>query len=295
VDWLTTALPLRLILLCAGVLFIVALVWVDRRHRHQAGGAELAAHAEAEAGEAEAPVHPVGATPHSGGHTEPSLASAAETSLQQERSPSSRRPLPVIDWQALERESAAAGEDAPRLAVHAMRAPAPAEPADDTAPALAGSLPEPSIDHWPPESERRICSLRIAPRTGERLSGRVLRQALQGAGFAYGPLGIFHHADDAGRALISAANLARPGQLEPASMDFQRYGGLHLFAVLPGPLPAREHLAQLFSLSAELAERVGGQLQDERGAALTDSRRHELLAEFGAANPAGTGAEPPLA
>jgi len=157
-----------------------------------------------------------------------------------------------------------------------------AHPAAEMPDAAAGAVfaGSPTIDHWPPEDQRRICSLRVAPSAGERLSGRELRQGLQGTGFVHGVLGIFHHPDEQGRALISAANLARPGQLDPALMDFQRFGGLHLFSVLPGPIPDAQLLAQMFSIAAELARRVGGVLQDERGAALTSARRHELLYQF---------------
>ncbi len=38
--------------------------------------------------------------------------------------------------------------------------------------------------------------------------------------------------------LLRAASLTQPGSFDLATMDTQRYGGLHLFAVLPGPLPA---------------------------------------------------------
>jgi FtsZ-interacting cell division protein ZipA len=311
-DWLTTALPLRLILLGAGLLFIAGLVWFDRQRRHQASGKTAVADVEAVA----TPPSSVASS-----HAEPTLATAS-ASAHQPHELSAHRPLPVIDWRALERGQGAADATGPRLAVHAMRSPGRGasdpsldgddgitEPASVDGPSNTSSgstsardaaaapvfLGEPSIDHWPPDNGRRICSLRIVPRTGERLPGRVLRHALQGAGFLPGALGIFHYADAEGRALISAANLAQPGQLDPASMDFQRYGGLHLFAVLPGPMPRNEHLHQLFSLSAELAERAGGVLQDERGAVLTETRRHELLREHADLPDDGAAAEPPAA
>lgn len=306
-DWLTSAWPLRVILLGAGFLFIGALAWFGRRRRHQASGDAVAAQPDGDDGGSVA----VAASPRPA-HSEPSFAGPGVA--HEPHVHSAHRALPVIDWQALESERSGDDDAGPRLAVHAMRPPTASaddpslDEASDAQPDAGESpgahsgggpapvfLGEPSIDHWPSDDERRICSLRITPRTGERLAGRVLRQALQGTGFLWGPLGIFHYADEAGRALISAANLARPGQLEPANMDFHRYGGLHLFAVLPGPLPPREHLSLLFSLSSELAERIGGQLQDERGAALTEARRRELLDQFAAEPDAGTAVEPPAA
>ena len=242
-DWLTTALPLRLILLGAGFLFIVTLVWFDRRRRSQAGGARM------DASSAPDDANPGAATgAMASGHSEPSLAAPA--AAHEPHTHSAHRPLPVIDWQALEREQGASGEAGPRLAVHTMRPPAAraAEPtfvvddeatADDMgAPpqssalgATAASrdaqadpaseseatqethahleetqptvhdlpptpvfLGEPSIDHWPSDDERLICSLRIAPRTYAvfrhqghisgigRTWGAIWSQGLQDAG-----------------------------------------------------------------------------------------------------------------
>lgn len=269
-DLMDSTWGLRVILLVCGLVLILLLVWLDRRRRQAASQAATAVEVQSAAG-----------------HEPPSLR---EESVA-ERDSSAHRPLPVIDWNALERDGGTAGEDEPRLAVHSM-SPEPVaregqdaeDPLEESADVAATEVfvGSPTIDHWPPEDERRICSLRIAPPAGERFAGRVLRQALQGAGFVHGVLGIFHHPDLQGRALISAANLARPGQLDPTVMDFQRFGGLHVFTVLPGPVPDRQLLEQLFLIAGELAERVSGHVQDERGAPLTAVRRRELLYQYAA-------------
>src|SRR5580704_8723614 len=97
---------------------------------------------------------------------------------------------------------------------------------------------EPVVE-WPPEESRRILALRILA-VGERFAGRTLRQALAAEGFVHGRLSIFHKAGSDSRAVLSAARLTQPGSFELATMDTQRYGGLNVFAVLPGPLPAPE-------------------------------------------------------
>ena len=48
-----------------------------------------------------------------------------------------------------------------------------------------------------------------------------------------------------GRVIVSAAALAQPGTFDPSIMDSQRFSGLNLFAVLPGPLPERETFDEL--------------------------------------------------
>ena len=110
----------------------------------------------------------------------------------------------------------------------------------------------------------------------DRMSGRPLRQALAACGFAHGRFGIFHQPGADGRALISAANLSKPGVFDPATMDFQRFRGLGLFAVLPGPLPPAAALDHLLDTAGDLAQRLQARLQDEHGMPLDEERLEEM-------------------
>jgi FtsZ-interacting cell division protein ZipA len=158
------------------------------------------------------------------------------------------------------------GASAPgTLNVGAVGASVEQEPAD----AESG---RPSIAEWPPADQRIICSLRVVPSNQERLSGRRVRQGLQSAGFVHGDLAIFHLPGRPDRAMLSAANLAQPGQLDPALMDYQRFPGLHVFTVLPGRLPAAMALQQLYAVTAEIARRVDGRVQDDTGRPLDPLR-----------------------
>ena len=125
---------------------------------------------------------------------------------------------------------------------------------------------------WPSESERRIVTLRVIPKGEPRFPGRALRQAFSAAGFWHGPLDIFHLPDDAGRVVVSAAALAQPGTFDPSIMDSQRFSGLNLFAVLPGPKPERETFDELVHAARQLAERIDGILADQHGEELTPAR-----------------------
>jgi cell division protein ZipA len=122
--------------------------------------------------------------------------------------------------------------------------------------------PELIVD-WPSEEARRIVTLRILPARQDRLAGRALRQGLAACGFRHGQFGIFHLAGEDGRVVISAASLVRPGMLDPTTMDFQRFAGINVFAVLPGPVSAEVALQQLAQVAVEVAARVGGRVQDE--------------------------------
>ena len=141
---------------------------------------------------------------------------------------------------------------------------------------LPCELPRSPVVDWPPEAERHILSLRIAALSHERLSGRVVRQALGACGFEHGRFGIFHQPGADGRALISAANLTKPGIFDLPNMDFQRFAGLSLFAVLPGPLPPAAALDHLLDTAQDLAERLRSSLQDEQGLTLGATQLENL-------------------
>lgn len=129
---------------------------------------------------------------------------------------------------------------------------------------------------WPRESERRIVTLRVIPGSEPRFAGRTLRQAFASAGFWHGPLDIYHLPDDEGRVVVSAAALAQPGTFDPSIMDSQRFSGLNLFTVLPGPMSERDAFDALVGAARVLAERLEGAITDQHGEELTQARIHWL-------------------
>ncbi|HEY2036350.1 MAG TPA: cell division protein ZipA C-terminal FtsZ-binding domain-containing protein, partial [Steroidobacteraceae bacterium] len=145
--------------------------------------------------------------------------------------------------------------------------------------------PEPIVE-WPPEDSRRILALRLIAPQAERFPGRAVRMALAAEGFLLGRFAIFHKPDEANRAVVSAASLTRPGSFDLDTMDSQRYGGLSLFAVLPGPKAPQQAFEELLASARNLNERLQGALQDERGGPLTPLRvasiRDNLRAETAA-------------
>jgi cell division protein ZipA len=139
------------------------------------------------------------------------------------------------------------------------------------------------IVEWPPDDQRKVVALRLVAPPPERLAGRALRLALLSEGFVLGKFQIFHKPDANGRAVLSAASLSKPGTFDLDTMDVQRYGGLSLFAVLPGPRPPLKAFDDLLATARNLNERLQGALQDERGGPLTPTRiaslRESLAAE----------------
>ena len=136
--------------------------------------------------------------------------------------------------------------------------------------------PEPN---WPPEDQRQIVSLRVAPRPPARFGGRTLRQSLDACGLEYGAFDIYHLVHESGEVVASAANLMRPGTFSPANMDSQHFHGVHLFCVLPGPLPAGRAVDELIALARDLAQRLSGIVLDPVGQPLDEERAAVLRAK----------------
>lgn len=128
-----------------------------------------------------------------------------------------------------------------------------------------------------------MISLRLVARPPDRLQGRLIRQALSAEGFVLGELEIFHKPDAENRSILSAASLTKPGTFDLETMDTQRYVGLNLFAVLPGPRSPLKAFEDLLMTARMLNERLEGALQDDRGGPLTPTRiqmlRDSLVAE----------------
>jgi cell division protein ZipA len=281
---------LRLALLIPGVVFIAALIWWEWRRPRQAnadGGVERLTPRDPEA-------HGAGARPP----REPPLAlpeMRAREPLAAREPPladAAREPpgVPVLSpFTPLVVAHSGVDEDCAPSALAAAEPPAesvqelPATGADAAPPASAAVAaareelprlpagPSPVVD-WPPDAQRQIVSLRLVAASPERFVGRSLRQALAAEGFVLGRFAIFHKPDDEQRAVLSAASLTRPGTFDADTMDSQHFGGLSLFAVLPGPRPAPQAFEELISTARNLSERLHGVLQDERGTPLTATR-----------------------
>jgi cell division protein ZipA len=136
---------------------------------------------------------------------------------------------------------------------------------------LPPAPPTAVIVEWPAADASQVLAVRVVS-VGEKFSGRAVRLALAAEGFVLGKFEIFHKPGADGRALLSIASLTKPGTFDLHSIDMQRYSGLNLFAVLPGPVPGPQAVDELLACAQVLAQRLRAVLQDEQGAPLNPSR-----------------------
>ncbi len=268
---------LRWTLLIVGVVFIAALAWWERHRPRQAsrGGAAQRTGARESATDAapRAVREPTLSlptmrardplVPHDLPVLELARGLAAVPLLDPDDAPAEPH-APPQDQPAP--ENAALAAEMAVDAVHGVPAGVPLESLPRLPPAAV-----PRVD-WPPDERRRVVALRLVAPQPERFAGRSLRQALAAEGFVLGRFAIFHKPDDEQRAVLSAASLTRPGTFDVETMDSQHYGGLSLFAVLPGPKPPPQAFDELIVTARNLNERLCGVLQDEQGSPLTPAR-----------------------
>lgn len=277
---------LRWALLILGVLFIVALTfWERRRPRQASGGLERLPVRDAITEPAPRLVREPPLTLPEVRVREPVGAAELPVVETFEDPPlpvleSAGQPPPALEEQALTEDDDTV-DDLPTLVLGAQDAAEDSFEAPPEEPVLDEVLPQlpagtPLVVDWPAAHERRILALRLVAPQRERFPGRSLRQALAAEGFLLGQFAIFHKPDDERRAVLSAASLTRPGTFDMDTMDSQHYGGLSLFAVLPGPRPARQAFDELVFAARNLNERLHGVLQDEQGTPLTPARIEQL-------------------
>ena len=276
---------LRWTLLILGVLFIAGLAWWERRRPRQASGSDAERGAAREPGSEAArvtrealPLPEMRARDPMVPHELPLLETHDAPPLLRPATPAEERAAaPLRRGEDGVSETARAGSDAESAPGAAASPVLPRE----ALPELPAA-PAPLV-HWPPDASRRIVALRLVAPVPERFAGRSLRQALAAEGFVLGQFAIFHKPDEERRAVLSAASLTRPGTFDMETMDSQHYGGLSLFAVLPGPKAPPQAFDELVFTARSLNDRLHGVLQDEHGSPLTPSRiavlRERLNAE----------------
>jgi cell division protein ZipA len=277
---------LRWTLLIIGVLFIVSLAVWERRRPHQAS--RQAPHI----GEDPRPVVTDGwdspavgtAAAREPSLTLPEIRADARTDLRSpaptppppvhfEREPTSPKELPVVEIEADEDVEVELAQDVgPVVIVDPPAVDLPPPPTE---------IPKPIVD-WPPEDQRKIVSLRLVARPPDRFRGNLVRQALAAEGFLFGDFEIFHKPDVNNRAVLSASNLSKPGTFDLETMDTQRFVGLSLIAVLPGPKSPQKAFEDLLLTARMLNERLEGALQDDKGGPLTPMRIQALRDSLGA-------------
>jgi cell division protein ZipA len=292
---------LRLTLLVLGVIFLAGLAWWELRRPHQARGSTLPRPAP----EPEWDSPPLELPRMSARDPEPELpiveVDPAEFAALEARAETAA-PDPEPDPQPQERAPTESGVEGLLEELAAEQTPDP--PISELTESFTESFEEESVTvlpvaevaqppdapvtqvivDWPAPEASKVLAVRLVS-AGEKFSGRAVRMALASEGFVLGKFSIFHKPAADGRALLSIASLTKPGTFDSHSIDMQRYSGLNLFTVLPGPLPGLAAVDELLACGQVLSQRLRGTLQDEHGEPLSPARTVVMRNAAAAASP----------
>ncbi len=183
---------------------------------------------------------------------------------------------------------------APDASPPAATIPAVAPPSrapDPTASQRPGTPTPPSVSSSPtpnPAERQRIVTVRVSAAGPSGWPGERLAAAFESHGLTFGRYQVFHRKHADGRSLFCVASLVEPGTFDPAQMHEAEFPGVTLFAVLPGPATPLQALDGLLATARELAESLGGSLQDGKGQPMSPQRvaaLREDVARFQASLP----------
>ena len=190
---------------------------------------------------------------------------------------------------AIELESAATVEPASSSAVARQLGSSVAAPAGDPIEPTAPVAPTPpKLNPAPRESMRRDASgagrvlvFYVMARDPAGFAGAELDRAFRELHLTPGERDIFYrYAESGDQSVYCVANAVEPGSFDLSALGTLRTPGLTVFAVLPGPWPAREVLAAMHRAALSLAERLNGEVLDRRRQPLTAMGFQLLLDEL---------------
>lgn len=124
------------------------------------------------------------------------------------------------------------------------------------------------------QADDRLIVFYLKAPEGHAFAGPALFEALYTAGLALGTMGIYHDTNSHEETIFSVANIFEPGTLETNDPENFSTRGLALFMQLPGPADEQDAFERMLGKAEILAERLGGELQDEQ---------HQPLDEAGVA------------
>jgi cell division protein ZipA len=114
-----------------------------------------------------------------------------------------------------------------------------------------------------------IIVLYVVAKSTPRLAGTDILEALADARLEYGRMRVFHRTGPDGREVFSVADMVEPGSLEPDRLKERATRGLCLFMRLPGPADGVAAFQDMLQTAHRLAQRLGGELRDDRRSVLT--------------------------
>jgi len=128
----------------------------------------------------------------------------------------------------------------------------------------------------------KIVTIRIVASDKKPFPGDELVLSLRGIAMRHGRFGIFHRyeGNDENKVIFSAASLVEPGSFDLENIREQRFPGISLFMMVPGPIDGAEAFDLMIVAARALAKTLNAELLDESGSTLSIQRQRYLREEI---------------
>ncbi|ABA58166.1 cell division protein ZipA [Nitrosococcus oceani ATCC 19707] len=120
-----------------------------------------------------------------------------------------------------------------------------------------------------PTGPELVIVLTVMARGKSMFRGKDIVRVLEDKGLRYGEMNIYHAYSPGGRAIFSVANIMEPGSFNLEQIERFSTTGLALFMRLPGAAGGFAAFDAMLEIARLLAEKLNGEVRDERRNILT--------------------------
>jgi len=116
-----------------------------------------------------------------------------------------------------------------------------------------------------------IIILYILAKSSDLLLGEKINSAAQANGLSFGSMNIFHRLDDEGKTVFSLANMVEPGNFDPDSIHDMKTTGLTMFMQLSNLSNPSDDFDEMLRCAYYMSEMLGADLCNHRRQPITQA------------------------